>query len=232
MAPPARIIDMHVHYFPRKVFEAIWAFFDANGNGLWNVRYRLDGQALLDELCSQGVSRFTTLVYAHKPGMASSLNDFVHAAAQNHPELIPFGTIFAGDGDPAREARRIFEQLGHKGIKLHPFVSREQLDDERFFSTYELMQALGKVLVCHPGSGPGYDALDGAARLRKVLKRFPQLKTVIAHCGAFEFGDYEALAGDFEHVYFDTAMNCVHEPTFPHNCPGHDFFLRNADRVL
>src|SRR4051812_32452086 len=136
------MIDMHVHYFPERVFQAIWSYFAEKGHGLWKVRYKLHGAAIIDQLKAFGVTRMPTLVYAHKPGMAKRLNDFVHDEAAQHPELIPFGTIYVGDGDCETEARRIFEKLNFAGIKLHPYVSQEQLDDARFFPAYELMQEL------------------------------------------------------------------------------------------
>jgi predicted TIM-barrel fold metal-dependent hydrolase len=226
------MIDIHVHFFPPSVFRAIWDYFEAQSHGLWTIRYRLHGREHVAELTAQGVERFTSLVYAHKAGLAPYLNDYVLESAAEFPEIIPFGTVFAGDGDVEATARRIFEEYGFYGIKLHPFVSGEELDDPRLFPVYEAMEAGGKVLVCHPGSGPVYPKTDGAGRLLAVLSRFPALKVVVAHCGAFEYGDFAALADEFESVYFDTAMNCVDSHVFEDSCPGREFFAKFQDRVL
>jgi predicted TIM-barrel fold metal-dependent hydrolase len=226
------VIDMHVHYFPEPIFRAIWDYFETESRGLWAIHRKLFGAGLSDELARNGVERFTSLVYAHKVGLAAHLNEFVERAAADTPAIVPFGTIYAGDGECGVVARSLFEDRRFAGIKLHPFVSNEELDDVRFFDAYEVMEALGRVLVCHPGSGPVYAKTDGAARLRSVLERFPALRVVVAHCGAFEYGDYTRLADDFEHVYFDTAMNCVHTHVFVDNCPGREFFVRYQDRVV
>jgi len=226
------MIDMHVHYFPPAVFKAIWRFFETRSDGLWKIRYKQHTAEHIATLKAAGVSRFTTLVYAHKPGLADYLNEFIHEESQRHPELIPFGTIYVGDGDIPRRARRLFEEYRFAGIKLHPFVSLEQLDDPRYFPAYEMMQAMGKIVVCHPGSGPVYEHTDGADRVGNILREFPDLKIIIAHCGAFEYGDYPRLAREYPHVYFDTAMNCVHHNTFHNNCPGKNFFLEFADRIV
>lgn len=223
---------MHVHYFPPAVFRAIWRFFETKSYGLWKIKYKEHTDRHIEALKNFGVKKFTTLVYAHKPGLAGHLNEFIFEESQKHAELIPFGTIYAGDGDVAAQARRIFEDYGFSGIKLHPFVSLENLDDRRMFPAYEMIAAMGKVVVCHPGSGPVYAETDGAARVENILKEFPQLKIVIAHCGAFEYGDYPRLAREYPNVYFDTAMNCVHHNTFHNNCPGKNFFLEFQDRVL
>jgi uncharacterized protein len=226
------MIDIHVHFFPPGVFQAIWRYFETPSHGLWNVKYKLYGKQHVQTLKKEGVRRFTTLVYAHKQGLAEYLNDFIKESADHFPELIPFGTVFAGDGYSEKVARRIFEEYRFFGIKLHPFVSNENLDDPRFSPVYEIMQDLGKVLVCHPSSVPVYKQTDGATRLRKVLNQFPRLKVIVAHCGAFEYGDYRMLADDFEHLYFDTAMNCVHTEFLSNNCPGREFFLNYQDRIL
>lgn len=214
------------------MFRAIWRFFETSSSGLWKIRYRLAGEEHVSTLKSYGVERFTTLLYAHKKGLAPVLNDFIAEWKEKEHSLLPFGTIYAGDGDVLKTARSLFESHGFMGIKLHPFVSGEEIDDPRFFPAYELMESLGRVVVCHPGSGPVYTATDGADRLRNVLGQFPGLRVVIAHCGAFEYGEYPLLADDFPHVYFDTAMNCVHTHVFEHNCPGRPFFLRYQDRIL
>lgn len=226
------MIDMHVHYFPPRVFEAIWAFFETRSHGLWTIRNKRHGEGLVSDLKAQGVERFTTLVYAHKPGLADTLNAYVHEACQSDPALVGFGTIYAGDGDVEARALRLFDGYGFHGVKLHPFVSEEKVDDPRLFPLYSVMEARERVLICHPGSAPVYSATDGATRLRRVLDAFPRLRVVVAHCGAFEYGDYHALADDFEHVYFDTAMICVETEVFKHNCPGRTFFERFEDRVV
>ena len=226
------MIDMHVHFFPRAVFRAIWRFFEQESAGLWPIRYKVWGREHVETMKSFGVKRFPTLVYAHKPGMADSLNDFVRDSAREFPELIPFGTTYAGDEGNAKRARRMFEEDGLYGIKLHPFVSREDLDDPRFFPVFEIMEGLGRILICHPGSGPNFGQHDGALRIERILKRFPRLPVVIAHCGAVEYQEYAALADSHPNVYFDTAMNCVHTHVFEQNCPGRGFFERFGERIL
>lgn len=226
------MIDMHVHFFPEAVFRAIWRYFEQASVGLWSIRYRVFGAQHVETLRGYGIERFTTLVYAHKKGMADKLNDFVMRTAAEFPEAIAFGTLFAGDGEVKSRARRLFEEQRTYGIKLHPFVSGEDLDDPRFFPAYEIMEGLGRILVCHPGSGPNYAQNDGAERIERILQSFPRLNVVIAHCGAVEYAEYQALARSYANVYFDTAMNCVHTHVFERNCPGRGFFQEFQERVL
>lgn len=226
------MIDIHVHFFPENVFRAIWNFFETRDSRLWSVKEKVHGESLVQSLRGRGVTKFTSLVYAHKPGMAAYLNDFVKEQCEKYPDMLPFGTVFAGDGDTEKTARRLFEEYRFLGIKMHPFVTQEALDDPRFFPVYELMETLGKILVCHPGSAPVFRQTDGHKRLEKIIKQFPQLKVIIAHCGAFEFDAYSALADAYENIYFDTAMVCVPNGPFVASPDGKTFFNKHQDRIL
>jgi len=132
--------------------------------------------------------------------MADGLNEYVYDSSGLYPELIPFGTVFAGDPDPAKTAKKILEDYNFFGIKMHPFVTGEMMDDSRFFPVYEIMEGTGKILLCHPGSGPIFTQTDGAERTERILKKFPNLKIVIAHCGAKEYGGREEV--DMKINYF------------------------------
>lgn len=223
------MIDFHVHFFPERVFRRIWEVFDTT---YWPVKYHLHGAELVECLKEKGVERFTTLVYAHKPGMAEGLNEFVAEWAAREPALIPFGTVYSGDESPVATARRCFEEYGFIGLKLQPAVSREMVDDPRLFPVYEQMEAQGRIVLAHAGSGPQGWMQEGHERVRRVLEQFPNLTFVAAHCGAAEFSEFSALAEEYPKLYFDTAMISVPCEQFPGNCPGREFYLRHADRIL
>jgi len=225
------MIDFHVHFFPERLFGAIWRVFEAPG-GHWPVRYKLHGDALVDFLRDAGVEHFVSLVYAHKAGVAASLNDFIAESAARYPELIPFGTVYAGDPDPLADAVRCIDDFVFQGLKLQPAVTREMPDDPRFFPIYELLQDRDKIVLCHSGSAPQQWMFDGPDRLRRIMARFPRLKFVVAHCGALEYEAFAAVAADYPSVYFDTAMISVPCEGFEGNCPGADFYHRHADRIL
>lgn len=229
---PDIMIDMHVHFFPENVFRAIWNFFETRDSRLWSVKEKVYGDALVEKLRLLGVKHFTSLVYAHRPGMAGYLNDFVKESMGKYPEMLPFGTVYAGDGHCEKTARKIFEEYNFFGMKLHPFVSQEMIDDARLFPVYEIMEGMDKILLCHPGSAPVFSQKDGHVRIRNILTPFPKLKVIIAHCGAFETEEYSRIADEYEHVYFDTAMVCIPRETFHMTDAGKKFFLKHQDRIV
>src|ERR1700733_7763556 len=67
-----RLIDVHTHFMPERLLAAVRAYFDAAGPLIgrpWPIVYRQDEQARVAALRSFGVSRFTAMLYPHKPGM-------------------------------------------------------------------------------------------------------------------------------------------------------------------
>ena len=226
------IIDIHVHYFPCKIFKAVWKFFEVSSKGLWPIPYKVCEQELIQSLQNKGVSRFAGLFYAHKKGLAAYLNDFMYQAAQAHPQIIPFGTVYAGDDNIKATSRQIFEQYYFYGVKMHPFVSLEQMDDPRFFPLFEIMEGLGKVFLVHGGSAPVFTDKKGPDRLRNLLKNFPRLKVIVAHFGAYEYDQFLDIARHNEHVYFDTAMIGIETHVFTSNFLNKEVYLEFQDRIL
>ena len=72
------------------LFEAIWRWFDEHG---WPIRYPLRSPEVVRFQLERGVRRVVALHYAHKPGMARSLNRYVAVlaaeAARDLPGLTP-----------------------------------------------------------------------------------------------------------------------------------------------
>ena len=73
------LFDVHVHFLPPGIQKAVWAVFDAAGPKIgreWPIRYRSSYEDRVELLRAMGVRRFSTLPYAHKPGVAAHLNDW------------------------------------------------------------------------------------------------------------------------------------------------------------
>lgn len=228
-----RVFDAHVHLFPERLFQAIWRWFDAHA---WPVRYRLTAEQGIAFLRARGVTRMTALVYAHKPGMAESLNDFVAALGRAHPEVIPLGTVLPGEPGAGRIVRHALEALGLRGLKLHCHVQRLAPDDPRLDEVYAAAQDAQKPVLIHAGREPstpayGIDtrAITSAGQVERVLQRFPRLKLVVPHLGADEIPAYLALLGRYENLWLDTTM--VLSGALPGAVPQ-GTLQRHADRLL
>jgi predicted TIM-barrel fold metal-dependent hydrolase len=198
----SRLIDAHSHWFPESVERKIWAYFDRH---YWPVTYRTSHHARLEWMARNGVERFTVLTYAHRPGMAAWLNDWVANFAADLPAAIPCGTFYPEPG-AGEIVRRCIEQYGFRGFKLHLQVSEFDPTSELLTPAFEQLEEAGLPVVMHIGSAPLRGRFTSPAYLRRLLGRHPRLRVVIAHMGAVEFETYLALAERNDNVYLDTTM--------------------------
>jgi len=207
---PHRIIDAHVHVFPPRVFEAIWRWFDKYG---WEIRYQLPAEETLRFLFDQGIDRVVGLHYAHKPGMAASLNRFAAELARKEPRLIPCATVFPGEPDARRILDEALGELGCRGIKLHCHVQKIAPDDPRMSEVYDAAAAHDVPVILHAGDAPssphyGCDihALCDPDRLENALRRHPATTFLVPHLGASPIERIASLLDRHERLYLDTTM--------------------------
>lgn len=228
--PP--VIDAHVHLFPDRMFEAIWRWFDKYG---WPIRHKLFAGAVTEFLFSRGVSRIVALHYAHKPGLARSMNAFMAELCAAEPRITGLATVFPGEPGAVDVIREAFA-LGLKGVKLHCHVQVFAPDDARLHQIYAACAEAGKPLVMHAGVQPNSPAypvdvysLCAAERVDRVLRDHPSLKLCVPHLGADEFDAYADLLERHEHLWLDTTM--MGAAYFPLRIPRRIYEVR-PERVL
>jgi predicted TIM-barrel fold metal-dependent hydrolase len=202
---PYPLIDVHTHLMPERLFRAVRAYFRAH---LWPPRYDAPAEELVQLLLDAGVSRFVFMPYAHRADMSRSLNHWVSNVQTTFaPYAIGFGTFHPDDEallpDLVDEA---FVRLGLAGAKLHPQVGHFSLDDPRLDVVYRRAIEHGRVLLIHAGRRPEPSEHVGARAFARLMRRFPELKVIVAHAGADEFDAFFDLCGHYEGVYLDTAM--------------------------
>jgi uncharacterized protein len=208
------VVDAHVHLFPPRVCEAIWRWFEAHA---WPMRYRLYAEQVVEFLASRGVRQVVGLHYAHAPGMADALNAFASELAQSYRDfVVPLGTVLPGEPGAGDIARRALGPLGLHGLKLHCHVQRFSVDDPRLDEVYAACVDADKPVIVHAGREPsiaayGIDtsALCAAARVERVLERWPRLTLVVPHLGVDEADAYFRLLDKFENLWLDTTMACA-----------------------
>ena len=212
--------DAHVHLFPEKLFTSIWSYFE---HRYWPIYFKDTPENLALRLVDHfNVNHFLVLNYAHKPGIARSMNDWTYSLCSS-PRLkgkaIPFGTIHPGDSDMIEEVDRVFGQLGFAGIKLQLMVTDFYFSDERMKPVYDKILAYDKVLLVHVGTGPTYTnyfpgprfqhRYTGVKYLKDFMEEYPEIKIVIPHMGAEEYEEMWPLARSYPNLYFDSAMICA-----------------------
>lgn len=199
------VVDAHCHFMPQEVFDKVWGWFDREAPRDWPIAYRLGEDARRRVLEDLGIVRYTTLNYAHRPGMAEWLNGWTLELLDRDPRAIGTATFFPEE-NAGRYVERVLADPRIRGFKLHLQVGGFHPDDPLLHPCYARVQEAGRVLVIHSGTGPVSGRHTRLDALTAVLDRFPRLTVVVAHMGAFEYEAYLDLAEQRENVHLDTTM--------------------------
>lgn len=124
------------------------------------------------------------------PALSSA--EIAEGAARHPDVLIPFGSVDPRQGATAiTAARRLVEESGVRGFKLHPTVQGFEPNSEEYFPLYAEFQSLGVPIIVHTGQTGIGAAVPGGHGLRlrysnpmlldDVAAAFPQLQIVFAH---------------------------------------------------
>lgn len=228
------LFDVHVHFMPPEILRRVWAYFDAAGPLLgreWPIRYRESDEERVARLRAMGVRRFSALSYAHRPGVATFMNDWTREFARRVPEALWSGTFY-----PEPDAADYVGALVDGGVevmKAHLQVGEFAADDPMLDGVWAVVQAARVPVVLHAGSGPVPGRHTGPGGVTAVLDRFPDLTLVIAHLGAPETVAFLDLAARYHRVYLDTTMvftDFAGSPTAPDDVA--DRLARQQDRIL
>lgn len=201
------LFDVHVHFLPPNIQRAVYAVFDSAGDKIgreWPIRYRHDHVERVEILRAMGVRHFPTHPYAHKPGVATYLNDWAAGFAREVPESLWSATFYPEPEAAAYVGAGV--EAGVEVFKVHLQVGEFHLDDPLLDPVWGLLEDAGTPVVVHAGSGPVPNEFTGPGSTERLLRRFPRLALVIAHMGAPECAEFLALAERFEQVRLDTTM--------------------------
>jgi len=205
-----RVIDSHVHLFPDKLFDAVRNWFDEFG---WPIRYREDSRTLLEFLLSRGISHVIAFQYAHKAGMASSLNAYMIDIIKSFEgKVTGLATVFPGEKNDVAILEDAFA-AGLKGVKLHVHVQCFDLNGPAMEAIYDCCSRNKKPMVIHAGREPKSPAyacdpyeLCCWKYVEEVIKAFPDLKLCVPHLAMNELREYAQLLENYDNLWLDTAM--------------------------
>ena len=204
------IVDVHAHFMAPQVLAKVWAYFDTAGPLLgrpWPITYRWTDDERVAHLRRMGVRKFSALSYAHRPGVATFMNDWTLGFADRTPDALRSATFY-----PEPEAATYVPQLIADGVevfKVHVQVGDFAPDDPLLEPVWGALAESGTPIVLHAGSGPAPGRHTGPSGVAAVLSRHPGLALVIAHLGMPEMREFLDLAERFVHVRLDTTMAFV-----------------------
>lgn len=204
------LFDVHVHFMPPRIMQAVWSYFDSAGPLVgreWPIYYRGSEEQRLDRLRTMSVRHFSALSYAHKPGVATFMNDWNREFAGRVPESLWSGTFFPESGSGEYVGRLVDD--GVQVFKAHMQVGEYAADDPLLDGVWDVLNQSMTPVVMHAGSGPVPGKYTGPESVSRTLERFPDLTLIIAHLGAPEYHEFMDLAGRYPNVYLDTTMAFV-----------------------
>jgi uncharacterized protein len=164
--------------------ERGWAgpFFDAHahiGRSLFGVELSVDD--LLASMDGNGVER-AVLAPLKPPGYdLAPENDRVGQAVRLHGDrFCGFARVDPWQGERAVvELRRAHEDLGARGLFLHPFEEQFAANSELVFPLMELLQERGLPLLL----AGGYPLFSHPSQVGDLAQRFPGVTIIATHGG-------------------------------------------------
>lgn len=227
---PDGIIDIHAHFFPEPLFNAIWTFFERHN---WPINYKGDPGELAAQLRGFGVRRFTVLNYLHKDGLRDEIAAWTRDFALSQPGAVPFGTLYPGEAGNLDAARRWLDEWNFAGLKIQPLVSKKPIHDPSMYPVFDLMSRRGKWLIVHAGTAPYPNEFTSLDDLEKLLNDFPELNCILAHMGGYDFERALRMLDTFPRLCLDTTMIFVKTFVFNAEYPlPVERLLPHQDRIL
>lgn len=203
------IIDAHAHIYPEKIasraVDAVGGFYGVEMRGS-DVRTGVPGtpEALLSSMQRAPITHFIVHSVATTPHSVTSINDFISAQSEEHPEFIGFATMHQDFEDKESEVERVMG-LGLHGFKIHPDTQGVDIDDPRLMEFYEMIEGRLPITI-HTGDYR-YDH-SHPRRLAEVLDAFPNLVVDAAHFAGWSIYDQGIdHLGGYDNLFIDTSSS-------------------------
>lgn len=223
----------------------------------WYLRNEGTIEALLEIEKSAGIDRFVLLPVSSKPDKVSGLNRWVARMAEEHEEIIPFGTLVPG-GNHLKSTLAELMALRLKGVKIHSFLQQINMTAPSTYAMFEALQDedltvlldtmyLPEIVRIKPHLAPfletGLPFQTDVTVIHDLARRYPRLKIIAAHMGCLYGWNLLEPLFEQENVYFDLAyvsrlltpekaMGIIRRKGVEHIIFGTDTPWRNPQNVV
>ena len=177
------IIDFHTHAFPDDLSERVIRMLEEEGG----INAYLDGKvsSLLSSMDACGIEKSVICNIATKPSQYDPILQWCMKVRSER--IIPFPSFHPYDPEFSKRIDEI-KHAGFKGIKFHPYYQSFTIDEERLLPVYEKICEENLILVMHTGFDFAFKRIRIAdpEKIITVINKFPSLKLVTTHLGAWE----------------------------------------------
>ena len=223
-----RVIDVHTHVAPERLARAVRAALQEQ-YGL-EVPWPVEPEAVLADIRASGADLIVHLPYAHRPGVAESMNRHSAELVAAHGDVVGFATVHPNDPDPVGDLERALA-AGTRGLKVHCVVQRVSADDHRLDPVFAYCERERVPVLIHAGHGPDPGTPHtGAQQFATLMSRHPDLVICVAHLGLPEADAFLDLAARHPHLYLDTAS--VADADWFGAGAGHQRVRASIDRIM
>ncbi|NLV17788.1 MAG: amidohydrolase family protein [Syntrophomonadaceae bacterium] len=202
---PRHKVDAHVHIMtPRRVRGGI-KWVRPVAPDYENLSLDVSTEQLLAHLEEEGVEAFYNFFYPLKPGESEEINEWQRSFADGCPQAIPFASLHAGDENKSALISQALERLGLVGFKFHPYIQGFALMDNRLFPVFQELEERQCPVVFHTGFSEFYRQPSMVEDTINFLKRYPRLKTIVAHMLYLDLpiADWPRLLEEYPNLYLD-----------------------------
>lgn len=202
------VIDIHTHTFPDKLAVTTIPKLQSTAH----TRAYLDGTntSLIKSMKQAGVHYSVVLPVATNPLQVVHIND--RAARINDrfemTGIFSFGYIHPDYEDCRKELARI-EELGMKGIKLHPVYQGVDFNGIKTLRILDRAAELGLIVLTHSGFDTSFPGIVHVTptMIRQAVQQIGPLTLIAAHMGGWHTWDEaEELLQDVP-IFFDTSYS-------------------------
>ena len=207
-----KIIDFHAHAFPDALAEKAMAQLhselrtDIYGPG--NFTSYLDGRisSLLASMDKAGIEISVLCCIATRPSQFEQILQWCKKISSDR--IISFPSVHPGDPQAVEKINQVAKD-GFKGMKFHPYYQDFDLDSPQMDPLYEALSANHLMVVMHTGFDIAFEKIDraGPNRIVNILNRFPNMKLITTHMGAWY--DWDAVQKELigKPVYMDISVS-------------------------
>ncbi|MCK4909271.1 MAG: amidohydrolase [Planctomycetes bacterium] len=164
---------------------------------------------MLDKL---GINKLAVSTFSQ---MAPFGNDIVARMISDYPKrFIGYARVNANyPGIMRSELIRCVDELGFKGIKIHPYLDQVFIGDAGYKPVWEFATERNIPILIHTWNSLRYNdpllKFCAPGQVKKIARNYPDAKIILGHSGGEYDGILESIevAKDAPNVYLDTASS-------------------------
>lgn len=194
-----KIIDFHCHAFPENIVtKAV-----NNIGNYYNIPMQEDGtlDTLGNFLAADEDRKVVLLATATAPHQVHSINTWLSNIISDR--IYGYASIHPDYEDIRGELDRVIS-LGYKGLKIHPEFQNFPIDYDKAYAIYEAAEGRLPILFHMGDENSDYSS---PARLKKILRDFPNLTVIGAHFGGYHVWDEALRTLADTNIYMDTSSS-------------------------